>query len=381
MVRLAIVLPAFQPNHLACFRSLASVPGIAPLFIELAPPAQDPAWRDAQAGLEAKLLSLAGGPLPANLVRQLVARLEAQDPDAIAIAGRDLAPMRAAARWAQRKGKPAILISDAIPPERSRWWRELPKKLHIRRHFAAAFVGGKTHAAYLARLGMANDRIWDRCCVVDNGPFAAACSLPADERLQLRASLALPEHYFLYAGPLSPDKNLQRLLEAYAVYCSRERVPWGLVLAGDGPQKNGLQDRAAKLRKGQVIVAEQPCERLPAYYALAGAFVLPSLAEPWGLQVNEAMAAGLPVIASNRCGCAADLVQDGRNGLLFDPREQEEMVASLGLMAALSDGQRQAMGRISQEIIAAYTPDAWAASLAACLQHVLAYRPQPVPSG
>ena len=78
--------------------------------------------------------------------------------------------------------------------------------------------------------------------------------------------------------------------------------------------------------------------------------------------VNEAMASGLPVLVSERCGCAPDLVEDGRNGHTFDPRDTGGLA---GLMSELaSDGyDRAAAGKASQEIIAGWSPQTFAEGL------------------
>src|SRR6185369_15110785 len=93
-----------------------------------------------------------------------------------------------------------------------------------------------------------------------------------------------------------------------------------------------------------------------------GAFVLASTSETWGLVVNEAMASGLPVIVSRRCGCARDLVAEGRNGFTFDPFDVESLTRQLQRMAA-PDTDRAAMSRASREIIAHWTPALWAQNL------------------
>jgi 1,2-diacylglycerol 3-alpha-glucosyltransferase len=58
---------------------------------------------------------------------------------------------------------------------------------------------------------------------------------------------------------------------------------------------------------------------------LASAFIQASTTEQWGLVVNEAMASGLPVLVSERCGCAPDLVKNGVNGYTFDPYDIKEI--------------------------------------------------------
>ena len=102
---------------------------------------------------------------------------------------------------------------------------------------------------------------------------------------------------------------------------------------------------------------------LPGYYAGAGAFVHPAREEPWGLVVNEAMAAGLPVLVSRRCGCAGDLVADGENGFLLDPEDIGMMAGKLRQVAEMGEGERKKMGQKSREIVARYGPERFAAGL------------------
>ena len=109
-------------------------------------------------------------------------------------------------------------------------------------------------------------------------------------------------------------------------------------------------------------------ELLPVY-AFANAFVLPSTREPWGLVVNEAMAASLPVIVSNRCGCAEDLVQHGRNGFVFDPNSDAQLTSYLALLSSLSIEERQRLGECALERIAVYSPQNFGQEVAAILNN------------
>jgi glycosyltransferase involved in cell wall biosynthesis len=104
-----------------------------------------------------------------------------------------------------------------------------------------------------------------------------------------------------------------------------------------------------------------------------------STTEQWGLVVNEAMAAGLPVLVSDRCGCAPDLVEVGVNGFTFDPCGVEELAGLMQRVAAMTDGQRDAMGRASQRIIADWGPERFADGLMQAVQAALR-RPPPTPS-
>ena len=99
----------------------------------------------------------------------------------------------------------------------------------------------------------------------------------------------------------------------------------------------------------------RPYDELPVYYALANAFVHASTIEPWGLVVNEALASALPVILSDRCGCAPELVNG--NGFTFDPTNEGELTARLLNMASLSDEERKHLGDNSYRIAANFAPE------------------------
>jgi glycosyltransferase involved in cell wall biosynthesis len=101
-------------------------------------------------------------------------------------------------------------------------------------------------------------------------------------------------------------------------------------------------------------------EELPFFYAGAGAFIHPALAEPWGLVINEAMASGLPILSSNNVGAAEELVQGGVNGFSFDPENVDELAGLMGRVAGMSPEERVAMGEASRRLIAEWGPERFA---------------------
>jgi glycosyltransferase involved in cell wall biosynthesis len=171
----------------------------------------------------------------------------------------------------------------------------------------------------------------------------------------------LPANYVLYVGRLSPEKNLLRLLDAFGIYLEHNGKR-DLLLVGTGVQREVLgQHRTVVENPQRVHFAgfKNGSDLLP-YYAFADCFILPSLSEPWGLVVNEAMASELPVIVSRRCGCADDLVEDGDNGLLVDPKSAESIAEALTKLDAFSPEQMAEMGARSLARIAHYSPSNWA---------------------
>ena len=81
---------------------------------------------------------------------------------------------------------------------------------------------------------------------------------------------------------------------------------------------------------------------------------------PWGLVDNEAMSAGLPLIVSNRCGCSDDLLEDGANGYVFDPDNNQQLADLMSTISGLDSTRRSRMGEKSKEIVARYSLATWA---------------------
>jgi glycosyltransferase involved in cell wall biosynthesis len=140
-------------------------------------------------------------------------------------------------------------------------------------------------------------------------------------------------------------------------------------MVGDGELREQLVACRNRLGLGKHVLLPGPksYRELPAYYGLAGAFIHASTVEQWGLVVNEAMAAGLPVLVSNRCGCAADLIVPGVNGFLFDPYDVGELA---GLMREVSKRSfsRQAFAEAGQQIVARWSPERFAEGLALAVE-------------
>lgn len=114
---------------------------------------------------------------------------------------------------------------------------------------------------------------------------------------------------------------------------------------------------------------------LPYYYAFASAFIHASTSEQWGLVVNEAMAAGLPVLVSERCGCVPELVKEGMNGFTFNPSDS---TALANLMHAITNGSYdlELMGRKSSEIISNWQPDHFGKGLRKAVESALTAPPR-----
>jgi 1,2-diacylglycerol 3-alpha-glucosyltransferase len=311
--------------------------------------------------------------------RGVHATLAAADPQVVAIPGWSHPGALSALLWCLRQGRPAVLMSDSARHDEARRRAREAIKARVVRLFGSALVGGMPHRDYASALGLSPEAIFDGYDVVDNDHFARGARQARIARERWRERLGLPARYFLASGRFVPKKNLLRLLEAYAGYRRRAAGDhWHLVLLGDGELRAEIERRIARADlAGCVMLAGfKQYEELPGYYGLASAFVHASTTEQWGLVVNEAMASGLPVLVSNRCGCAPDLVRNGINGFTFDPCDVEQLAGLMRRVAAMNDGERDAMGAAGRRIIADWGPERFADGLMQAVAVALRRPPQ-----
>jgi glycosyltransferase involved in cell wall biosynthesis len=221
------------------------------------------------------------------------------------------------------------------------WW----KRRRIQ-HFAAALVGGSSHLDYLVELGMGSENISLGYDAIDNAHFSledgAGRNRPAD----------VPEDpFFLASARFVSKKNLAGLIRAFHL----TRTGWHLVVLGDGELRAPLEALVTQLGvSGRVhFPGFKQYGELPAYYSAASAFVHASTTEQWGLVVNEALASGLPVLVSDRCGCAHEL-----DVPTFDPGDTTGLARMMEGMCHEKHSPRSSVAKIS-----AYGPDRFAAGL------------------
>ncbi|MGD0013044.1 MAG: glycosyltransferase [Bryobacteraceae bacterium] len=302
-------------------------------------------------------------------------------PNVVCINGWSIGGALETLQWCARRRVPAVVMSDSTALDKPRRAVEESVKRRILRLCSAALVAGTRHAEYLESLGFPRERIFLGYDAVDNDHFARGAGQARQATDQWRARLGMPPRYFLAVSRFGEKKNLPRLIEAYALYRRQAGTDAAaLVILGDGPLRPQLEAAVAHLDlDGSVSMPGLASyNELPAWYALAECFIHASTVEQWGLVVNEAMASGLPVLVSERCGCASDLVQPGVNGFTFDPF-QPERLAELMVSMAASSTDRAAMGRAGAEIVAAWGPGRFAEGLAAAARLALSSAPPPVP--
>jgi glycosyltransferase involved in cell wall biosynthesis len=301
----------------------------------------------------------------ARIRASLLAALERIGPDVCCLNGWNLPGTAIMLHWSLLRNIPCVLMSDSNEHDGPRiWWKDAVKRCFVTQ-CDAAFVGGSGSRQYVNLLGMSAESIYDGYDVVDNEHFRLGAEKARASDGAIRGSLGLPRQYFLACARFEQKKNLRRLIEAYAEYVQQTGVcSWSLVIAGDGPSRGELQllAKAQGVAEKVIFKGFVGYEDLPAIYGLARALIHPSTTEQWGLVVNEAMAAGLPVVVSNRCGCVGDLVTNGLNGFTFNPWSTEEITRVL-LYAFQQCEYLPQMGRESAAIIETWGPERFARHL------------------
>ena len=358
------------PYHVAraeaAARALAEL-GVRTLALELceADEMQEPYPERAKAAV--KIHTIAPGvrlfnhlPSWAGRVRRF---LDEVRPAYLAVAGYLRPEMRAALRWANRNGAVAVLMSETKWDDRPRsWWKRAYASWQVGRA-DAALVSGAAAGEYLVTLGMPREFIFRQYGTVDNAFFVERT---ARFRSQDNGASAGRRPYFLACSRLvEKRKNLVRLLLAYERY--RRQVggrPWDLVFCGEGPDRRALEDLVRQRSiEGITFAGFQQPEGLAEHYARASCFIHAAMNEAWGLVVNEAMAAGLPVLVSRRCGCAYDLVEEGITGWTFNPYDVEELAGLMITMTESGPARLAEMGSASQQRIQLFGPERFAKGL------------------
>lgn len=303
-----------------------------------------------------------------HLSWQLISVLNQTSPDILAIAGYARPSMLVALLWCLWHCKSAILLSETTEYDEVRsWWKEKIKKLIISR-YKAALVGGQPQKRYLVKLGMPSSAIFLGYDVVGNEAFhpnhIRSLRHPVDKQ------------FFLAINRFVTKKNLLFLLSSYADY--RQILgtdAWDLVLCGDGELRTQIEQKIQKLNLQDHVhlTGFLQQEQMLPYFANAGCFIHASIQEQWGLVVNEAMAAGLPVLVSDRCGCFEDLVIEGVNGFGFDPTNPQQLT---DLMVKVSSGEidLETMGKAALEHIQKFSPDTFAQGLMQAVEYALAHQ-------
>jgi glycosyltransferase involved in cell wall biosynthesis len=226
-------------------------------------------------------------------------------------------------KWASKYNKHVIIFDDARLSDIKRPYYVDWIKRQIYTLVDAMLIPAPSHNDTYNYFGIPNDRIFHGVNAIDNKFFIKKSTTDS-----FHEDIVLPDaHFFLAVGRQIKIKNWKLLLKVFIKLSDSDQLDnWQLVFVGNGPDHDELIEMAGISSKKSVhFLPFLSQNQLRACYHRASAMILPSHSETWGLVVNEAMAAGLPVLVSNRCGCAETLVDHGGNGYTFNPDDEHDI--------------------------------------------------------
>ena len=226
-------------------------------------------------------------------------------------------------------------------------WRILQRKALLRAA-DAVLVNGTSGKRYLQSLGVPREKIFPE-------PYCAEISSHLALPIEREPNVA---RRLLYVGQLTARKGLHQFLVVLSEWLQKhplERCEFWI--AGDGPLRAELEKFPAPPQLRLRFLGSVTYEKLPDLYAQGGIFVFPTLADEWGVVVNEALAAGLPILGSIYSQAMEELVEDGFNGWTFRPDHPAEMYTALDRAMAATDEQLDKMRRAGRERIHSLSPE------------------------
>jgi glycosyltransferase involved in cell wall biosynthesis len=188
----------------------------------------------------------------------------------------------------------------------------------VYRHVDKAFYVGTHNKAYYRKHGLKETQLVYAPHAIDNERFFESTGEKSMEASCWREKLGFKKEdiVLLFAGKFEPRKNpffLVELMKAIQLESIK------LVMVGNGPLENKLKESLSKDQRVSFLEFQNQT-KMPILYRIADYYILPSASETWGLALNEALASGTMVIASEKCGGSCDLIND-LNGMIFHPQK------------------------------------------------------------
>lgn len=346
-MRLALLTEIPAPYRIPLFNALAERVDLRVLFLAASDPRRGfyeqhrSEWRFDHRVLRGPQLRRGGRWLVLN--RGVIRALRRFRPDAVAVGGWNQPAFWLALAYCRARRIPLLVWIESTARDARSEARPLAlARAAMVRGASGAYVPGSAAAEYARSLGVE---------LVETAPNAIDASVFEQAAVDRSGRDGCT---FLYAGRLDPEKGLDTLLEAF------REVPGELVLVGGGSDEQRLRALA-----GDRVRFEGPKNRdeLVAYYRDADVFVLPSRSEPWGMVLNEAAAAGLPLVATDESGAAHELIEEGVNGFRV-PADEVRVLRDRLRRLADDPALRASAGRRSRELALEFTPEAWAKGVA-----------------
>jgi glycosyltransferase involved in cell wall biosynthesis len=254
----------------------------------------------------------------------IISLIKSYKPDALLVYGWAYHSHLKVIRYFKNK-VPVYFRGDSTLLDEQGGFRNLLRWFRLRwvySYIDGAFYVGTNNKAYFRKYGLKDSQLTFAPHAVDNEKFAAGTAVSAPA-LRQSLDIGADETIILFAGKFEPKKSPQLLLNAFL---DLKLVGVHLLFVGNGILENTLKTMAIG-NENIHFLDFQNQSAMPGIYQACDLFCLPSAGpgETWGLAVNEAMAAGKPVLVSDKTGCAIDLVVPGLTGDIFESQNLHDL--------------------------------------------------------
>lgn len=223
---------------------------------------------------------------------------------------------------------------------------------------------------YLISLGAKAKKVFIGYSSVDNDLFSKLSTMSAKEIDMAKLNLNIKsKKVVLYVGQFIERKGIEYLISGFKKYL-KDDLEASLLIVGYGPSEEKLKKMSSGLvNKNIFFLNHIEIEQMPKIYGLSDLFVLPSLEETWGLVINEAMAAGLPIITTDKVGSSADMVKNGVNGYVIKSKSSNQIYHMIKKI--FNDRIKlNLMKKNSSSMISSFSPQKQAAAFIKSIQSV-----------
>ena len=275
-----------------------------------------------------------------------------------------IAVLRKAKKWGHRlwfRGETNLAMEKARPL----WQQILRKRMlqHLLQHCEKMLAIGTHSHNFYRWLRIKEASITHTPYAVDNHRFQQIAFSIASSAARQQLNWPQDQFIFVFTGKLIEKKRPLDIVRAFALLGQSNAC---LVLVGDGPMRSRIESFVVEhqLQSKVLLHGFVNQQRIPLAYRAADALVMASdYGETWGLSVNEAMNAGLPLILSDRVGCYPDLLKEGRNGFGFACGDVKAMARAMENLLTKKEEELAAMGQKSLELVNTHSFEAVANAL------------------
>ncbi|MBS1604119.1 MAG: glycosyltransferase family 4 protein [Bacteroidetes bacterium] len=299
-------------------------------------------------------------------IRDLGAFVLEQQPLAVYVAGWSDGDYRAVLKKLRASSAVNVVLGFDNP-----WTGALKQRLYsllfpvmLKKYFTKIWVAGTHQYNYAQRLGYRSDDVMQGVYAADSGKYSSE-----QYRERVAGKKDAYPRTLLFVGRMVAYKQPVLLAEVFNEL--QEESPglygqWRLVMAGEGPLRGEI---ASKKYPHVSLTGFVAPEELPSLYASAGAFCIPSVEEHWGVVVQEAAFAGLPLLLSDTVYSGYSFLIQGYNGYRFISGKRASLKQSLGMLMQTSADHLWEMGQRSSVLAGRISQDTWSAELRGVLSY------------